>query len=163
MRVVMPGKGILEPLAQAGIKPLEGKAGRDVFGFAAARRDDARRKDRCQRRHTLERGIRMPELVGLAAQGKPVICGHHLSVRSDGRENHKMRAGALRADLGHFRRPEAARKGKLKFVGHLLVAKDQYGMLPRRQRAPPHRRYRPRRRPQASNRVVRRQIPDPMG
>src|SRR5450755_4652651 len=71
----------------------------------------------------------MPELVGLAAQGKPVICRHYLSVRADGAENHKMRAGALRADLGYFRRPEAARKGKLKFVGHLLVAKDQNGML----------------------------------
>ncbi len=40
-----------------------------------------------------------------------------------------MRTGALRADLGHFRRPEAARKGELKFVGHLLVAKHQNGMF----------------------------------
>ncbi len=55
MRVVVPGKGILELLAHARIEPLEGKAGRDVFGLAAARRDDARRKDRCQRRHALER------------------------------------------------------------------------------------------------------------
>src|ERR1700687_1489821 len=40
-----------------------------------------------------------------------------------------MRASTLRADLGHFRRAEAARKGELKLVGHLLVAKDQNGML----------------------------------
>src|ERR1700694_3765739 len=71
----------------------------------------------------------MPELVGFAAQGKPVIRGHYLSVRADGAEDHKMRTGTLRADLGHFRRAEAARKGELKLVGHLLVAKDQNGML----------------------------------
>ena len=50
MRIVVPGKGILELHAQACIEPLKGKAGRDVFGLAAARRDDARRKDRCERR-----------------------------------------------------------------------------------------------------------------
>jgi len=44
MRVVVPGKGILEPVAQARVEALEGKAGRDEFGFAAARRDDSRRK-----------------------------------------------------------------------------------------------------------------------
>ena len=71
----------------------------------------------------------MPELVGLAAQGKPVIWRHHLSVGADGAENHKMRTGSLRADLGHFRRAEAARKRQLKLVGHLLVAKHQNRMF----------------------------------
>src|SRR5437899_5727485 len=71
----------------------------------------------------------MPELVGSAAQGKPVIWRHHLSVKADGTEGHKMRTGTLRADLGHFRRPKAARKGELNFVGHLLIAQDQNGMF----------------------------------
>ena len=44
-------------------------------------------------------------------------------------ENHKMRAGALRADLGDFRRAEAARKSQLALVGHLLVAKHQNRVL----------------------------------
>src|SRR6478672_3366898 len=71
----------------------------------------------------------MPELVGLAAQGEPVICWHHLSVRADGAENHEMRACALRTNLGHFRRPEAARKSQLKLVRHFLVAKNQNRMF----------------------------------
>ena len=71
----------------------------------------------------------MPELVGLGAQRKPVIGRHHLAVRADGAEDHEMRAGALRADLGHFRRAEAARKRELNLVGHLLAAKHQNGML----------------------------------
>ncbi len=71
----------------------------------------------------------MPELVGLAAQRKPVIRRHHFSVSADGGEDHEMRAGALRTDLGHLRRAEAARKGELKLVGRLLVAKHQNGML----------------------------------
>src|SRR3954451_6762190 len=71
----------------------------------------------------------MPELVGLAAQGKPVIRGHYLSVGADGAQDDKMRASALRADLGDFRRAEPARKRKLKLVRHLLVTKYQDRML----------------------------------
>ena len=40
-----------------------------------------------------------------------------------------MRTRALRADLGHLRRSEAAGKGELEFVGHLLAAKHQNGMF----------------------------------
>ena len=40
-----------------------------------------------------------------------------------------MRTGTLRADLGYFRRPEAARKGELNFVGYFLIAQDQDGMF----------------------------------
>src|SRR5260370_23383414 len=71
----------------------------------------------------------MPELVGFAAQGKPVIWRYDRSVRADGTQDHKMRTRTLRADLGHFRWPEAARKGELNFVGHLLLTQDQNGML----------------------------------
>jgi hypothetical protein len=71
----------------------------------------------------------MPELVGFAAQGQTVIWGHHLSIGPDSAENDEMRTGALRADLGHFGRAEAARKGELNLVGHLLVTQDQNGML----------------------------------
>src|SRR3954470_7094888 len=71
----------------------------------------------------------MPELVGLAAQRKPVIRGHHLSVRSDSAQDDKMRASALRADFGDFRRAEPARKRKLKLVCHLLGTKHQKGIF----------------------------------
>ncbi len=40
MGIVVPGEGILESLAQRPLKPLPGKAGRDIFGLAAARGDD---------------------------------------------------------------------------------------------------------------------------
>ena len=40
-----------------------------------------------------------------------------------------MAAGAERADLGHFRRTEAAREGELALVGHLLAAEHQHRML----------------------------------
>ena len=40
-----------------------------------------------------------------------------------------MGAGALRADLGQFERPEAAREGDLNVVGDVLVAKNQDRML----------------------------------
>ena len=71
----------------------------------------------------------MPELVCLIAQGDAVIRRDHLSVRADGAQDHEMGTRALRSDLGHFRRAEAARKGELKLVGHLLAAKHQNGMF----------------------------------
>ena len=71
----------------------------------------------------------MPELVGLGSEGQPVIGRHNFSVRADGAENHEMRAGALRADFCHLWRAEAARKGKLNFVGHVLAAKHHNGMF----------------------------------
>src|ERR1700676_4258807 len=71
----------------------------------------------------------MPELVGLAAQGKLVIWRHHLSVRADGTEDHKMRSRTLRTDLRHLRWAEAARKGELKLVGHILLTEHQNGMF----------------------------------
>src|SRR5713101_4325776 len=129
MRVVVPGKGILELLAQRRVKPLEGEAGRYVFGFAAARWDDARRKHRSERRHAFERAVRMPKLIRFVAQGKPVIGRHDLAVLADRAEDNKMGARALRADLGHFGRTEAAREGELGLVGHLLAAKDQNRMF----------------------------------
>jgi hypothetical protein len=71
----------------------------------------------------------VPKLVGLAAKRKPVIRRNYFAVRADGAEDDKMRAGALRADLCHFRRAEAPRKCKLKLVGHLLVSKNQNGIF----------------------------------
>src|SRR5258708_37287622 len=71
----------------------------------------------------------MPELIGFAAKRKPVIWRYDRSIRTDGTEDDKMRAGTLRADLGHFRRPKAAGKGELNFVGFLLVAQGQKGKL----------------------------------
>jgi hypothetical protein len=67
----------------------------------------------------------MPKLVRLVAHGEPVIWRHHLAVLADGAEDHEMGAGALRADLGYFRRTQAAREGELALVGYLLAAKDQ--------------------------------------
>src|ERR1035441_4341276 len=71
----------------------------------------------------------MPKLVRLVAQRVAMIGQHHFAVRADGAEDHKMAAGAERADLGHLRRTEAAREGELALVGHLLAAKDQNRML----------------------------------
>ena len=41
----------------------------------------------------------------------------------------KLRAGAERADFGHFRRAEALRKCKLAFAADILAAKQQHRML----------------------------------
>ena len=71
----------------------------------------------------------MPKLVRLVAQGEPVIRGHDLAVLADRREHRKIGARAGRADLGYFRRTEAAREGELAFVSHVLAAKHQNRML----------------------------------
>src|SRR3979490_3242881 len=71
----------------------------------------------------------MPELVGLAAQGKPVIWRYDRSVRADRAQDHEMRPRTLRADFGHCRWSEAARKSELNLVGHLLATQDQNGMF----------------------------------
>jgi hypothetical protein len=52
----------------------------------------------------------------------PVILGHYLAVVADGGEDDEIGAGAERADLGHFRRAEAAREGKLALTADLLAA-----------------------------------------
>jgi len=54
VRVIMPGKGIFELLAQAGPEAFEGKAGRDELGPSAINGDDTRRENRGQSRHALE-------------------------------------------------------------------------------------------------------------
>src|SRR5258707_9928301 len=51
-------------------------------------------------------------------------------------EDHEVGAGALRADLGHLERPEAAREGELRLVGHVLAAKDKDRMLLKRRACP---------------------------
>ena len=56
---VVPGEGVLEP--------LPGEAGRDVFSLAAPRGNDARGKNRGQRRYALEGAVGVPELVRLVA------------------------------------------------------------------------------------------------
>ena len=95
MRVIMPGKRVLQSVAQGRIEPREGKPGGDVLGLAAARGNDARRQDRCQRRHPLERGVGVPKLIGLRAHRHAVIGRHDLAVGTDGAQDHKMRAGTL--------------------------------------------------------------------
>src|SRR6516164_1222149 len=129
MSVIMPGKGLFEPIAQLLIEPLPGEARRDVLGLTAACRDDARGEDGCKRRHTLEGAVAMPELIGLVAQRKPMIRRHNLAVFVNGAENNKIGAGPLRSDLGDFKRSEAARKSKLRLVCYTLAAKDEHGML----------------------------------
>ena len=56
--VMMPSEGIFQFALQRRIEPLESKPGRDEFGLAAARRNDARRQHRGQRRRRLERTSR---------------------------------------------------------------------------------------------------------
>ena len=69
-----------------------------------------------------------PEVTKVGSQGT----GSHVVILStigpDGKvvpPDHEMRTRSLRADLGHLRRPEAARKGELDFVGDFLIAKYQ--------------------------------------
>ena len=71
----------------------------------------------------------MPELVRFVAQGKPVIRWYDLAVFVDRAEDHEVRARALRTDLGHLERPEAARERELRLVGHGLAAKDKDRVL----------------------------------
>ena len=71
----------------------------------------------------------MPELIGFIAQRKPMIGRHDVAVLVDGRKNHEVGTSALRGDVGHLQRTEAAREGKLRVVGDILVAKDQNRML----------------------------------
>src|SRR5262245_62113733 len=129
MVVVVPGEGILELLAQRWIESLPGKAGRDVFGLTAPRRDDACRQYRGERRHGFEGAVGMPELVRLVAQGKPVIRRHDLAVLVDRAEDHEIGANAQRADFGYFERSKATRVSKLRLIGDVLVAKDNDRML----------------------------------
>src|SRR6516165_4647392 len=129
MSVIMPGKGLLEPIAQLLIEPLPGEARRDVLGLTAACRDDARGEDGCKRRHALEGAVAMPELIGPVAQRKPMIRRHNLAVLVNGAQNDQIGAGPLRSDLGDFKRSEAARKSELRLVCYTLAAKDEHGML----------------------------------
>ena len=71
----------------------------------------------------------MPKLIGLVAHRQPVIGRNHVSVRSDGGQDHEVRAFALRANLGHFGWAESAREGKLNVVGDVLVAQHKDRML----------------------------------
>jgi hypothetical protein len=71
----------------------------------------------------------MPELVGLVFQGEPVIFRHYVALLVEGLEDHEVGAAAVRTRLGDLERAEAAREGKLRFIGDVLVAKDQNRVL----------------------------------
>jgi hypothetical protein len=71
----------------------------------------------------------VPKLIGFVAHGVAMIRRHHFAVFVDGGEDHEMGAGAERADLGDFRRAEAAGERKLAVVAHILAAKHQNRML----------------------------------
>ena len=58
-----------------------------------------------------------------------MILRHDFAVIADRGQDHEVRAGAERADLGHFRRPETARERKLALAADLLAAKQQHRML----------------------------------
>ena len=102
MRIIVPGERIFQFRTRTGVEPLEGKPGRDALGLATARRmTRAGRVPRPAPASFLKDEFGMPELAGLAAHGLPVIGRHYFSVGADGGEDDEMRAGALRADLGH--------------------------------------------------------------
>src|SRR5436305_11232280 len=126
MRVIMPGEGLLQPLAQLVIEPLPGKARRNVFGLAAPCRDDARGEYGGKRRHAFESAVAMPELIGLVAQRKPMVRRHNFAIVVNRAENNEIGAGPLRSDLGNFKWSEPARKRKLRLVRYLLPAKDEH-------------------------------------
>src|SRR5262249_12488549 len=58
-----------------------------------------------------------------------VIRRHNVAVLVDRAEDHEIGARTQRADLGYLERPEPAREGELRLVGHLLAAKDDHRML----------------------------------
>ena len=136
MRVVVPSEGIFQPLLQRRIEFLEREPHRHEFGFAAVRRHDTRRQDRCKRRHGLERRVGVPELVRLVAQRIAVVRRHHFAVRAEIRQGDEIAAHAGRADRHDLRLAEAAGEGKLAFVGHILLAQHDDRVLPRTRRAP---------------------------
>src|SRR5215469_7156021 len=125
MAVMMPGEGAFQSVARRRIEPLEGKPRRGKFGFPAVLRNGARRKDRGQRRHALERRVGVPKLIGLVAHRVAMVSRHDFAIRTDGGENDEMRSGTERADLGDFRRTQAARKRELSLVAHILIAEYQ--------------------------------------
>src|SRR5215470_12061911 len=129
MVVVVPGEGTREPLAQRRLQPLPGKTGRDIFGLAAPRRDDARRQHRGKRWYAFERTVRMPELVRLVAQGITVIRRHDLAVLVDRAEDHEIGANTQRANLGYLERAKTARESELHLIGDVLAAKHKDRML----------------------------------
>lgn len=71
----------------------------------------------------------MPELVRLVFQGEPVIFRHYLALLVEGLEDHQVGAAALRTHLGDLERAETVREGKLRFIGDVLVTKDQNRVL----------------------------------
>src|SRR4029077_8008136 len=103
MRVVVPGQGILELLAQSRLKSLKRNTGRHEFGFATAGRDCARRKHRRQCWTFFKRAICVPELICPIAQRKPVIGRHDLPILADRAEDYEMGTRALRTDFRYFR------------------------------------------------------------
>ena len=79
--------------------------------------------------HAFERRVGMPKLVRLVAQCDARVGRHRLAVRPDGREDHEMRASALRRSRRYFERAEATREGDLRFIGNLLIAKEEDRVL----------------------------------
>ena len=58
-----------------------------------------------------------------------MIRRHDLAVLVDSAEDHQVGAPTRRGGRGHLQRPEATGEGKLRLVGHILIAKDQNRML----------------------------------
>ncbi len=106
--IIMPGEQACHALLRRFIQPAESEPGRDIFGFAAMRRNDARGKDGCECRHALERGVGVPKLVRLIAQCDARIRRHDSTIRPDRREDHEMRTRALRRRRRNFERAKAA-------------------------------------------------------
>src|SRR5271166_4276334 len=71
----------------------------------------------------------MPELIRLIFQGKSVIFWHYVGLLVEGLEDHEVGAVSIRTHLGDLERAKAAREGKLRFIGDVLVAKDQNRVL----------------------------------
>src|SRR5262249_34014809 len=64
---------------------------------------------------------------GSAGAEVAVLAGARGEKRGGGAR--EVGAGAERSHLGHFERPEPTREGELRFVGHLLAAKDNDRVL----------------------------------
>ena len=112
---------ILELVLQVRRQAFPGHAGRGELGVAIAAGQHARGQHRGERGRLLERGIRVPEGVGLGDQHLPMIWRHDLAVHRVGQPGIE-RVLAEGRDLGQLERPEGTAVGDLDVVGDLALA-----------------------------------------
>jgi hypothetical protein len=100
------------------------------FGIAALGRHDPCGQQRAQRRHRLERTVRMPEVVALLVDHPPILGRDHraagdVAIRLPREIRAHRRVGLAR----HLQRTEALAECDLAFVIQALIVEHQDGVL----------------------------------